>query len=101
MMPGVGSTWKNIKDNGFPSTNCEISFTINHISTGKLRSRMAMVKIGYYLEIVGSLFSSSVVVPDNHLLSLLLFTNSLGFFLLASTSPLTVHVHPFSQFYHE
>lgn len=62
---------------------------------------MAMVKIGYYLEIVGSLFSSSVVVPDNHLLSLLLFTNSLGFFLLASTSPLTVHVHPFSQFYHD
>ena len=60
-----------------------------------------MVKIGYYLEIVGSLFSSSVVVPDNQLLSLLLFTNSLGFFLLASTSPLTVHVHPFSQFYHE
>ena len=86
MMPDVGSTWKNIKDNGFPflwRTN-----TINHISTGKLRSRMVMVKIGYYLEIVGSLFSSSVVVPDNHLLSLLLFTNSLGFFLLASTSPL-------------
>ena len=49
---------------------------------------MAMVKIGYYLEIVGSLFSSSVVVPDYHVLSLLLLKILLFFSYWLQLPPL-------------